>query len=65
MAGGGAQEDHREQWVFAEEREDGAQWPLLFVTTEREAIDIVRSLRALGRNVCAVSADPNNNNEPL
>jgi len=46
-----------EEWVVAEEREDGSQWPLLFVTNEREAVDIVRRLRGRGRNVFAVPSN--------
>jgi len=50
-------DDQDEQWVVAEEREDGTQWPLLFVTNEGEAVAIVRALRGRGRNVFAVSSD--------
>ena len=54
--GAGVQDEPCEQWVVAEERDDGTQWPLLLVTDEREAIDLVRSLRDGGRNVFAVSS---------
>ena len=41
--------------MVAEQRGDGTQWPLLIVGDEREAADIVQSLRDRGLDVVAVS----------
>jgi hypothetical protein len=63
MGWGDDVQDEGEEWVVAEERGDGTQWPLLLVTTEREAIDIVRALRGRGLNVFAVLSDPSDDDQ--
>jgi hypothetical protein len=51
----GVQLEPQEQWVVAEQRLDGTQWPILMVPNEREAIDIVRILRHRGSDAIAIA----------